>query len=493
MGTKRRIPWGMAGAALLFLVLALLFVPECDDCYFAYWQFDSLRDFLLVRPIPEEGVVLGVPANGRYLGNLLGLVLGKLAFSDLWWLRPLILAGGLLALTLLLARFLPEGTVDRREAFLGALALVLFAPWGIWQQVYSWAAAYANYLVPGLVILAILLLLERNRPGGWPLVAVLALTGGLFTEQNTLYLVLLGTLLAAAGCIPRFRAGLPRLSLRLALLAGSWAGLAVSMTNSVLAQVDSGVRKLSLELVRDNLPILFTEVLLRPVPLCLCISALLLYVARKQGNRWWKLWACLLIPLHLCILRDRFLVVFRGRAMYREENLLLGAVLAGLWLILVLQQRGSGRLWLYIVSLLVVTGPMVVVYPVNARMFFSSWLFLCLTAMDLYGRARTLGLRPVTWLRWAAAGAGVALVLVYFCNARLYVRRLDYARRQVEAGAVQVTLPLVPFPQFTVNEAPGKGDIAYLVYREAPWDVAFTFRPYRDYLDTNGHLDAEGR
>ena len=117
--TTRRRRWDVLLSAALFLLLALLFVPECDDCYFIYWDFASWKDFLLVRPIPQEGVVLGVPSNGRYLGNLLGLILG----------------GGMLGLTLLLSRFFQGGPAGGRESFALALFLVVWAPWGIWQQV----------------------------------------------------------------------------------------------------------------------------------------------------------------------------------------------------------------------------------------------------------------------------------------------------------------------------------------------------------------------
>lgn len=58
--TTRRRRWDVLLSAALFLLLALLFVPECDDCYFIYWDFASWKDFLLVRPIPQEGVVLGL-------------------------------------------------------------------------------------------------------------------------------------------------------------------------------------------------------------------------------------------------------------------------------------------------------------------------------------------------------------------------------------------------------------------------------------------------
>ncbi len=117
------------------------------------------------------------------------------------------------------------------------------------------------------------------------------------------------------------------------------------------------------------------------------------------------------------------------------------------------------------------------------RMFFSSYLFLCLAASVLFRRARAEGLRPLTRLNRAAAAAGVLLVAVYACNAAVWVHRLDTARAQADGGASQITLPLVPFPQFTANEMAGKGDIVYLVYHQQPWDISFTFVPYEDWAE----------
>lgn len=250
--TTRRRRWDVLLSAALFLLLALLFVPECDDCYFIYWDFASWKDFLLVRPIPQEGVVLGVPSNGRYLGNLLGLILGKLAFSPLWPLRVLILGGGMLGLTLLLSRFFQGGPAGGRESFALALFLVVWAPWGIWQQVYSWSAAWANYLAPTLLLLPLLLLLRQGRPGPLaPRPAPLPVHRSVHRAQYRLSgppLLRYGS--GRTGPRPPGPPAAP--SLRAALLAGSWAGLALSMTNSVFAQVDSGLRGVGLDLARDN-------------------------------------------------------------------------------------------------------------------------------------------------------------------------------------------------------------------------------------------------
>lgn len=470
----KRIRWDILLTGLAFLMLAVLFVAECDDCYFVYWSFDSLWDFLRVRPIPEEGIVLGVPNNGRYLGNLLGLVLGKLAFSPLWPLRALILGGGLLLLTWLLARFVQRDGVNGREAFAIALFLVACAHRGVWQQVYSWAAAWANYLVPVAVILSVLLLLRENRPGRWPLLFLLALAGGLFTEQNTIWLVLTGSAIWLAGFLPGLQ--LPHKALRRALLLGSWAGLGVSMTNSVFNQVSSGERGLSVELVWKNLPAVFAEVMVRPVAVCLLISLLLVFLVKKEGKRW-QLWGLLLLPVHGCILYRN--ISWDG--FYSRADLILGGTLAFLWVILVCEWRGGGeklRLWFYVASLLVVTGPMALVSPVHPRMFFSSYAFLCLIAGGLYGRARELGLRPLSALKWLAAATLVCLVFLYGQNARVYHQRLDYAQEQAARGAQELTLPLLPHVDWVSNEFVGKGDICYLVYREKPWDVRVNFVYY---------------
>ena len=148
----------------LFFLLGLLFVPECDDCYFVYWEYDSLKNFLLTHPIPEDMHAYGVPANGRYLGNLVGVLQGKLYFTPFGWLRGLFMGGVLAGMTLLLGqRFAPDGE-RKGEGFALAFSLVALAPRGLWQQVYSWGAAFVNYLLPMAGILILLRCYLKNVP-----------------------------------------------------------------------------------------------------------------------------------------------------------------------------------------------------------------------------------------------------------------------------------------------------------------------------------------
>ena len=102
MRSSHTLRGGRLPAALALIGLALLgllFVPECDDCYFVYWSFDSLRDWLLTRPSTAGVEIVGVPENGRYLGNLLGVLQGKLYFIPVVGpiLRGVLMGGALWA------------------------------------------------------------------------------------------------------------------------------------------------------------------------------------------------------------------------------------------------------------------------------------------------------------------------------------------------------------------------------------------------------------
>ena len=82
--------------------------------------------------------------------------------------------------------------------------------------------------------------------------------------------------------------------------------------------------------------------------------------------------------------------------------------------------------------------------------------------------------------------AACALVFIYWSNRQVYCRRMEDALAQAARGAEQVTLPLVPFPGYARNEQIWKGDVSYQIYRETPWDVAFTFVPYDQWAGPDG-------
>ena len=331
MRSSHTLRGGRLPAALALIGLALLgllFVPECDDCYFVYWSFDSLRDWLLTRPSTAGAEIVGVPENGRYLGNLLGVLQGKLYFVPVVGpiLRGLLMGGALWALVCLLARRARRGPVGRGEAFSIALALVLLAPRGIWQEALSWGAGLVNYLLPMVILLVLLELFARRRPPSALLTGALAFCGCLFMETTTI-------LLAAGGCLCAllFRHS-DRRRAAMGLWLGSWLGALVMFTASGYRSGTNADRRMDVSLALEHLRQIVTEAVVFPAAAALLISVLLVWLAGKGGGRW-KIPALVLIPLHLLQLW-RAAENWLGEPRYDDFSLGVGLALAAVWCLL---------------------------------------------------------------------------------------------------------------------------------------------------------------
>ena len=482
-GAARSLSWLDAGLVLAAAALAALFILESDDCYFVYWRYDSLADFLLTRPDTSGAQIVGVPQNGRYLGNLLGVLLAKSYGTPLGWLRVVHFVGGLLLMSWGGAAWLfPE---RQREGTFFLLSLLLLSFRGIWQEVYSWGAACANYLTP----MALAVLLPLLFRGDWKLsrgsrlllLAGVSFVCCLFMETVTIFLALSALFVLGASLAAHRRRGEAT-----ALLLGSLAGAAVMFSAPGYGLVNSdGLREAGLSLLGEGLAQTLVGTLVRPAPAALVVTGLLLWHLWRGGKRTWLPCVLAALPLHgLCLwawVRD---LADPGETVELPpaDPLLAGAgaALAALWVAMLLLWRGRGwaRTLLLAGALCLISGPLLVLSVKGNRYFFPSYGGLIFTALSLYRSAREEGLGQAVGLKALALAAACALMVPYACNWAVFHQRLNYGRAQAAAGAEQVTLPLVPFPGFARNEQHWKGDVSYLIYRETPWDVAFTFLPY---------------
>lgn len=496
---RRRIsPWN-AALLLAVLVLAALFILESDDCYFFYWKYDSLLDFLLTRPDTTHAKIVSVPQNGRYLGNLLGVCLAKCFESPLFPLRILYFAGGLFLLAWGGAASL-AARARRREAFFFLLSMLLLAHRGIWQEVYSWGAAYANYLTPMAGICCLPLLLRRTegtrRPWGWyALLLLVSFACCLFMETVTLFLLAAATLALLAQLWTRRR--LPASFLALWLSAA--AGAAVMFTAPGYGAVGSdGLREAGLGLMYQNLLSIFIGTVVRPAVPALIITGFLLWHLRRQGCRWRKVCALVSVPIHaVCLAEWCRDLADPGNLLLPEPSLLLalvGMALSALWLTMVLLWRNGParqKVVLLILALCLFSVPLLVVSIGGNRNFLPGFVVLCLVCLVLYDSARDAGLKLLRWPRALALLACCSLIVVYGINCRVYYQRMSYAREQIAAGADQVALPLLPFAGFARNEQEWKGDLSYQIYRDTPWDVGFTFVSYEKWIQSGQSLGGD--
>lgn len=488
---KKRV-WCQLGLLVIVVVLSGLFTLESDDCYFFYWSFDSWKDFLLTKPNTQIATIVGIPQNGRYLGNLLGVVLAK-CYESMWFpVRMVYYSGCLILLAYMGGRLLGGRAHWQKNGFF-LLCLLVLAPRSIWQEVYSWGAAYVNYVTPVMLLLVLLVLqkeIETWTAAKLVGVFVLSVAGCLFMETNSILQVMVSALLLVCAWMvqPKRRAG------SVALCLGSVTGMAMMFLSSGYGAVGSdGLREFGVSMLGVNLAKILVGTLVRPTIAALLVTGLLIWHLKKQGGSVWLWCTVAALPIHLfCVFDGLWDLYWAGDTVILEvptvAQTVAGVALAVLWLIMLCLWQGGKAKWVtagLAVVLVVCHAPLLVISLNGNRNFFTGYVVLALVVLVLYQKARELGLKEMNWLKGVALVVSCGLVFVYGVNAVVYTQRLDYARGQVQQGVTQMELPLVPFPGFARNEQQWKGDISYQVYERIPWDVSFYFVPYEQWARTS--------
>ena len=387
--TKRRgglHPMNAVYAVLLcafFFVLACWFVPECDEYYFQYWTFNSLRDFIHTNPKDTGVLLVGIPANGRYLGNALGILQAKLySMPSGVYLRAALFAACSAGLLALLYRYFcsagtpvqpPEGKESHNRRYWGgglALCALLLvgAPYGIYSQVLAWGAGFANYVPPVAGMLVLWLMMDRRGGQALPALFLIAFGSQLFAEPVTVYFLFFGATLVLDGVIWYRKTGeIPekRAAVRRRLISSLWmffgfvAGAALMFSDSGYRQVGGDGRAVTGENMVRNLAIIASEVVVNHPILTPLLSLFLVAAAfcsirsaashrsvasrtgAKGSDRFllramvWLLWivlTALLIPLHKFLFESNALVITDQLFAYENINIAVGAAVAVIWI-----------------------------------------------------------------------------------------------------------------------------------------------------------------
>lgn len=473
---KRILP---AFLCWIFLcILACFFIPECDDLYFQYWEYDSLLDFLLTSPAQSDAA--GVPQNGRYLGNTLGVVMSKLQFYGLDALRALFLGSCLFCLCLLAGGYgRPEGF---RHRFVLGFAALMLCPVVLWKEVLSWSASFCNYLVPVLFLLAQLRYFRQEdasplRSAGFLAAAFL---GQLFSETMTAFFLMLDALLCLVSILRRDR---PRLLRSMCLLLGAGLGALLMFSDPGYGQLEQDPlgRSIGLSGAKDTLFSVLSDTLFENI-FFLCAAGLLFRKKFRNDRRPWVRAGV----LTLCLTALACLILsLAGRVGFIAPlSLRLILCLCAVGALLALYcalSRGETKLWIgiWILCYLGMTLVLMLINPISPRHYFLHYMLLFLALLELYNETGWLPFRSVLV---PSIAAGICLLLIYHANFSLERQRVRLIHDAMANGRTELTLPLVPYPQYTVNETTAKGDVSFIYYYESPWDLQFHFIPYREWL-----------
>jgi hypothetical protein len=469
---------GIAALFLVLLFLCWLFPLTGDD-----WFREDLG--LGLHSIPDlvrEVIYRWQTTNGRILGNVLAYSAGGRKV-----LRELMRSAILLAAIAVVCRHWKKGSP---AGLMLTAAALLSLPYGMFREIYPWAAGFFNYVPPVVLLLAALCLLEpvfddqplRESRLRAAAVFLLGFCGQLFIETNTLYAICAAlALLAWYGwrqkkLSPVLLAFLLGAVLGAVLLFASPSYQLISQSGGYQLDLSQGLSSL-IATARANYRVVLNYLISGCPVLFLSLTGLGLAWFTRSARQWPdKLAAAVLV------LGCAYFTVNQTTALLVRANplvvLLWGLALAlGCWRWLPEDGRRVRALF-FGCSSVVAAAPLLFVSPIGPRCLYLSYVFLLLTAGQMLS-ALPPAPRPRRGVT-AGAAAVLAVVLVFYLRIFLPIHhwevvRTDALETAMANGQTSVTLPAFPHGEYLWDGDSLK--IQYRYYYQTPGDLAITFVP----------------
>jgi len=372
---------------IFFVTLGYLFPYTNDDwAWGSSIGIDRLNSFF-------------VNYNGRYLGNLLVILLTRFRV-----IRALLMGAFLTLIVFLINKNIKNS--NKTTLIFAALSIVLL-PKPIFRQAIAWTSGFSNY-VPPILLCLVWLYLSRNLflkreitiKNIWAFpVLILGICSCLFMEHVSLYL----TILAFAGIIYCLKQKIKINLSQITYLLGTLIGLVFMFQNEAYHHVVVGddfyrnVHKDNIIIqsikryfytIYDNLFLNNTIILI--IIACCCVFLFFKFIYKKKDIKHIKLLTTSLsvivfyavYSLGSCFFSEweKFVLIFKAL-----EGLLTIMYFFALviFLLLVPTNISKDRLFFYLISIIVMTLPLLVVSPVTPRCFYPMYVLWCVFVLQL--------------------------------------------------------------------------------------------------------------
>ena len=451
--------------------------------------------------------------NGRYLGNLLVIALT----------RSRLLKAAVMSVCITGTLALIWQTVKHKSFTVFLMATVGFCvmPRYIFRQTIAWVSGFTNYVVPTFLIIAYLFIIKgifdkapKFKKGTFAVTFLLGACAALFMENITLYqvaadiLILIGTLIAYKKVFA------PVVS----HLIGSIVGCVIMFTNGAYLNItnsNDGYRTMEtssagiLERIKDNLfDVVADELTLNNVFLNLLIAAACIATAASLFKKSEKIGffkkLAVWCSLAVVIAHAAYSLM---RATYQGWNialnytkyfnvlltLLFGIALLILGLCCVSETAVKIRLSFYVVSVGILTAPLLVVTPIGSRCFFCGYIFLamylCETFAYCFNEKHTL-IKNDVFVN--ALLACCAFFAVYYTSIFGYIYKSEierdaYVQEQISEGKTTVEVPELPYQGYLWNSTPTPNTVwepRYKSFNSIDQDIEFEIIKFNAWRDS---------
>lgn len=448
--------------------------------------------------------------NGRYFGNLLVIALT----------RSQILKTAVMSCVIMGTLALMWQTVKHKSFPVFLMATVGFCvmPRYIFRQTVAWVSGFTNYVVPTFLVLAYIFIIKsifdgkpKFKKGSFVLTFLLGASTALFMENITLYQVAADVLILIGVLIAYRKVFAPIIS----HFVGSIVGCVIMFTNGAylnIANSNDDYRTMEtdsvgiIEQIKNNLftvvrkELALNNVVLNILLTVLCIVLVFGYIKKAEKISVFKkliIWSSLSV-----ITSYTFYSIIR--VIYPNWNIVANytkyfesiyVVLFGIALIILsltcVKETGIKlRLSFYIVSIAILTVPLLVVTPIRSRCFYCGYIFFVLFAAELFGylfgkeHALIKNNALPTLLLTFCVFFGIYYTSIYGYIYKASLQREAYIQQQIDNDEAVIEIPELPYQGYLWDSTPNVNTMwgdRYKTYRGIDKDVQLKVIKYSEW------------
>lgn len=463
---ERKIHNSIACFTLILITICLIscFPPTGDDWVILGRPSTQIQDFI------EISVRDWNNQNGRVLGNLFF----NLGIHGRFFAK-------VISLFLLLYLLLKITKIKKVPGVIFSLAILFFTPISIFREVWVWTAGFYNYVISAVLLLLLIYFIQTSvakKQNGlnFFLIFITSLATCLFLENITLYLFSLSFIALLSLFIWR-----KQVWPRVGLIAGAWAGTLLMFSSPSyrrVAENTDGYREVRrsigeiLQTVRINLHDAFFPNLIKNhlflLFLFFILSVLLIWMSKKEKK--YKIVLTAGITLGTVGLWLVPMQQVKGQLFIHFFYYLM------LFLVFCLMTNGKERaLGVFsFLSIVIVLAPLLIVFPVGARNFFTPQIF---HAIILLIMAQQLERVNPKWIQFLTTCLYLLLMIrgfydlhVYLENYSIHKERVHLVERALDDGEKNVYVPAFPYPDYV--HAPDPSKMGYVFFYTEKLDLS---------------------
>lgn len=419
-------------------------------------------------------------------------------FGYIKYIRGIFMGSGIFILILLCSKL---SGLDKEISFIISTLLILFAPVEIYRQVYSWTSAYVNYLIPTIIFLIILLILNKYKDKDYEIenkdvffIFILGISCQLFMENITIYNFIFSLVLFI---LSRFKYK-KTLKISRSLFLSNLIGMIIMFSCRGYRQVNTdGYRNININSLYNIIHtvidnglgmtkfIMFDNAILVSIVLILC-----LFIIKKYNCKNKIFIYCIpILIFYILFIKYTFGIkcidIYQFSKIIRIIKYSLDCITTfNSMLILaytiykcIKDKDLKNKLWFYYISIIIVSMPMIIVYPIGTRCFFICYVFLVIICMKIMGYTFKYNIINIKMnkLNIIANILVIAIILnkYYIFNDinNEFQKIISYTEEQMINKKDSILLPRFTYENYTHGDI--SSFIGFLYYYNTPNDIKF--------------------